>query len=190
MDGPEGEAAQFAQVVRKLLHRIPPQTSQDHVMFQVVLWVPDGHVLEQSAICSENVIRPEPDLFSIPPHDPCADILQPRLMPWEEVQAHALQPHCRKLVRNGLTPWCALRIYEIGIEVACHQDIGPARLIPDDIINVLYGQRIAGENIAPHNMPPPPPCHHMKADEILDVEVELFDRKLLRIVVKIARPPR
>ena len=63
-DGPEGEAVRFAQVVRKLLHRIPPHTAHDHVMVRVVLWVPDVHVLEQSAICSEYVILPGPDLSS------------------------------------------------------------------------------------------------------------------------------
>ena len=56
-------------------------------MVQIVLRVPDGLVLEISAIFSEDVIRLEPDLLSIPLHDPRAPICQPRLTTWEEVQA-------------------------------------------------------------------------------------------------------
>ena len=54
-------------------------------MVQAVPQVPDGHVLEHSEICSEDLIRPGPDLLSIPPHVPHTHILQPRLTPWEEV---------------------------------------------------------------------------------------------------------
>ena len=59
----------FTYVVHKLLHHLPPQTDQDHVMVRVVLRVPDGHVLEQYAICYEDIIRPGTDLSSIPMHD-------------------------------------------------------------------------------------------------------------------------
>ena len=51
-------------------------------MVQVVLRVPYGLVLEQSEISYEDLIRPVPDLSSIPPRYRRAPILQPRLTLW------------------------------------------------------------------------------------------------------------
>ena len=59
-------------------------------MVRVVLWVLEVHVLEQSTISSDDVIRTGPDLLYIPPHDPHAPILQLRLTSWEEVQDYVL----------------------------------------------------------------------------------------------------
>ena len=86
----KGEAVCFTQVVYKLLHRPPKQTNQDHVMVRVLSLVPDVHVLEQSEICSEDIICPGTDLSSIPTHAPHAPILQTKLTPWEDLQAHIL----------------------------------------------------------------------------------------------------
>ena len=36
----------------------------------------------------------------------------------------------------------------------------------------------------PHDMPPPLPCHQLEADDIPDVEAELFDGKVLRLAVE------
>ena len=57
-------------------------------MVRVVSRIPDGHVLEQSVICSNGVIRLVLDLLSTPSHSPRAPILKPCLMPLEEVHAH------------------------------------------------------------------------------------------------------
>ena len=57
-------------------------------MVRVVSRVPDGDVLEQYDICSEDVIHPGPDLSSIPPHAAYETVLQQRLMPWEGVPDH------------------------------------------------------------------------------------------------------
>ena len=54
-------------------------------MLRVVSRVLDGQVLEKYLIFSKDVICPGSDLLPIPPHAPCAPILQPRLTPWEEV---------------------------------------------------------------------------------------------------------
>ena len=108
-------------------------------MVQVVSRVLDGHVLEQSAIFSKDVVRPGPDLSSVPLHSPRAPILQTLLTPWEEVQTHIHQPCFRDLVRNGLYPQCAFRLRQVGIEISGHQKLGPVRLIPDGHSDVLYG---------------------------------------------------
>ena len=54
-------------------------------MVRIVLQVLDGHVLEQSAIWSKDLIRPGTELFPIRTHDPRAPFLQPQITPWEEV---------------------------------------------------------------------------------------------------------
>ena len=54
-------------------------------MVLVVSHFLDVHVLEQSVICSNNVVRLELDLSSILLHAPCSRILQPLITLWEEV---------------------------------------------------------------------------------------------------------
>ena len=100
-------------------------------MVQVLLHVPDGHVLEQSVICSKDVVHPGTDLSSVPLNSPCTTNLQLRLMTWEEVQSHVYQTCRRELVRNSHHPWCDFWIHQVGIEIADQQELGPVRLIPD-----------------------------------------------------------
>ena len=50
-------------------------------MVQVVLHVLYGHVLEQSTICSKDLVRPVLDLSSVPLHYPRVTILQSWLTP-------------------------------------------------------------------------------------------------------------
>ena len=79
---------------------------------------------------------------------------------------------------------CALWILQFGIEVSVHQELGPIRPIPDGRINVLYVRDVAGGDITPHNMPPPPPRHQLKADEVRAVEAQPFYSKVLRLAVE------
>ena len=145
-------------------------------MVRVVLWVLDGHVLEQSVIYSEDVIRPVPDLLFILPHSPCTPILQPQLKTWVKVQAHVLYTCRRELICNGLTPWCAFRLCKIDIKVTGYQEIGSVRSSLDSCRDILYGWCFARGNIELHNIPPPLPCHQLKYDDVWAVGVELFDR--------------
>ena len=77
-----------------------------------------------------------------------------------------------------------LRLCKICVEVACQQDLGPIFFNPDGSSDVLYDQGIAGGDIAPNNMPPPPTHHQLKPDNVWAVEAELFIRKVLRLAVK------
>ena len=89
-------------------------------MVRVVPQVTDGHVLEQSSICSMDIIRPGLDLLSTPPHASHALILQPRITLWDEVQDHVQYPRRHELVRNSLTSRSAFHIRQFGIEVSSH----------------------------------------------------------------------
>ena len=171
MDGTEGEASRFTYVVHKLLFRLPPHTSQDHAIVRAVSWVLDSHVLEQSVICSEDIIRLGPDLSTIPPHAPCAPILQPRFTPWEDVQARVLYPRRCELVCDGFNPCCAFWIREISIEFVGYQDLGPVRLIHDGRSDVLYVWGVSGVDIASHDMPLPPPHYQLKSDDVPSIKL-------------------
>ena len=84
-------------------------------MVQVVSHVLDGHVLEQSVICSMDVVRLVPDLLSVPLNSTCAPILQPRLTLWEGLQTHVHQSCHQNLVRTVLCLRCAFRHRQVGI---------------------------------------------------------------------------
>ena len=135
-------------------------------MVQVVSRVLDSHVLEQSAICSKNVVRPGRDLLSVPLYPSIAPVLQPRIATWEELQTHIHHISRREFFRNGFRPRCSLRILQIGINIAGHQDLGPVRLNPDGCYNVLYGWVVTGVNISLHYMKPPPLRYQLEADYV------------------------
>ena len=74
-------------------------------------------------------------------------------------------------------------ICQVVIDIDVHQEIGPIRLILDGCSDVLYGSGVDGGYITPHDMPPPPPCHQLEVDEVLTVEAEILDGKVLRLTV-------
>ena len=80
-------------------------------MVRVMSRVPDGHVLEESAIFSVDVIRLVSDLLFIPSNYSRATILQPHLRLWEEVQAHVHYPRRHELVRDGITSQWTFQIF-------------------------------------------------------------------------------
>ena len=100
-------------------------------MVRVVLCVPDEHILKQYAICSKNVVRPGPDLLSVPLHPLSAPVLQPRIAPWEEVYTHIHQTICCEFFYNVFRLQCSFQILQVGIKISGHQGLGPVRTIPD-----------------------------------------------------------
>ena len=108
-------------------------------MVQVVSHILYGHVLEESAICSKNVVHPGTDLLYVPLYPTSAPVLQPQLAMWEEVQTHIHQTSRCEFVHNEFLPRCSFCIFQVVINISGRQDIVPVRLIPDGRYNVLYG---------------------------------------------------
>ena len=96
-------------------------------MVQVVSRVPDGHVLEQYAICSKDVIRPGPELSYVLLYPPFAYVIQPHLATREEVQTHVHHTRRHEFVHDGFCLWCNFRLCQVGIEISGHQEINPKR---------------------------------------------------------------
>ena len=92
-------------------------------------------------------------------------------------------PHC-ELVRNALRLLFAFRIHQVGIKISGHQDLVPVRSMPDGCSNVLYGKGVSGGDIIPQDMPLPPPCHKLEADDFRTVEAELVNGEVLRLLVE------
>ena len=83
---------------------------QDQVVLCVVLHVLECYILEQTTVYAQDEVGPGAHLPPAPEHGPYAAILQPRLVPWEEVVAHVLQALLLQGCCNPLIPlphiWC------------------------------------------------------------------------------------
>ena len=66
------------------------EATHDQVVIFELYYVPDRHVLEQITVFVQDVVRPGAHLSSASVHGPSLTILQPRLVPWEEVSDHVL----------------------------------------------------------------------------------------------------
>ena len=102
------------------------EAPQDQVWVRVVPCVQYRYVLKQMIVCAQDVVGPGAHLPAAPVHGPCAAILQPRLVPWEEVAACALQALLHQVRCNPLTPLLSLWCNQIGVEIANHQKRGAA----------------------------------------------------------------
>ena len=70
------------------------------------------------------------------------------------------------------------------MDIACHQELSPIKLIPDGRNGFLYGQGIAGGKLEPHATPPPFSHHQLKADDIQTVKAEILNGEVLRLAVE------
>ena len=108
--------------------------------------------MEQTTVCAHDVVGPGAHLPAAPVHGLCMAVLQPRLVPWEEVsdrviQALLLQDCCNPLI---LLP--ALWYSQLGVEISDHHNCGPLGPLADGRNNVLYGRGIVWGKVAPHNV--------------------------------------
>ena len=74
------------------------EETQNQVMVCVVQCIPDRYVLEQTAVCAQDVVSTGEKLPSPEKHAPCPDVPQPRLAPWEEVPNNFLKNHMERAV--------------------------------------------------------------------------------------------
>ena len=67
------------------------EAPQEQVVVCVVTCILEHYVLEQTTVYAQDVVGPGAQLPAAPVHGPCAVVIKPRLVPWEEVAAHVLQ---------------------------------------------------------------------------------------------------
>ena len=90
-----------------------------------------------------------------PVHGLFAAILQPRLVPSEEVSTHVLQSLLRHSLCNPLVPLPYLWYGQVGVEIVDHQQRGPPGILADGRDDVLYFLGLVWGQVAPHYKPPP-----------------------------------
>ena len=54
-----------------------PEESEDQWIIGVMPQIPDRYILKQTAVCTQDVVHPESDLFSPEKHDTGPSILSP-----------------------------------------------------------------------------------------------------------------
>ena len=117
-------------------------------------------------------------------HGPCPTVLQPRIVPWEEVYAHVLQPQFWHGLRNLLVPRPYLWHSHVGVEISDHQQRGPLGLLDDCRNNLLYCQGVAWGQVVPHDKPPPVAQRQMKSDNVCAIDPECLHGEVLHRLVE------
>ena len=100
--------------------RLGSEAPQDQVVVYVMLRVPDRYVLEPTTVCAQDVVGPGANLPDAPVYGPCTAILQPWLVPWEELATHVFQALLRQGYCNPLVPLPALWCGKVGVEISNH----------------------------------------------------------------------
>ena len=90
-------------------------------MVRVVPCVLDLHILEQTTVYAQDVVGPGGHFLSSAAHAPRPTVLQPRLVPWEEVPAQIFQPRRGHGLHNLLVPRPLLWHFQVGIKISVHQ---------------------------------------------------------------------
>ena len=95
---PNGEACALPEVARVRGRRSSTDATHNQVVVCVMSCVPYHQVMEQATIYAHDLVGPGAHLPTALVHGPCPAVLQPRLLPWEEVSAHVLQTQfCHRL---------------------------------------------------------------------------------------------
>ena len=81
----DGETLVFTEISQVCNMRGNTEETQDQVMVRVVPCFLGHQVLEQNTVCAKDVVGPGAHLPSSMLHKPRRDILQQRLVLWEEV---------------------------------------------------------------------------------------------------------
>ena len=115
-----GEACALPEVAQVCNRCGSVEVPHDQLVVRDFSCIPDCHVLKQATVCYQDVVNPGAHLLSSLLHGPCPVVLQPRLVPWEEVSAHFLYPRFCHRRRNLLVPRPTLRRGQIGVEIPDH----------------------------------------------------------------------
>ena len=129
-------------------------------------WVPYGHIPEETTICSQDAVHLGPHLPSQPYHAPCPPVPAPWAPSWEEVGRHVIQS-CRRQCRHYLLlPLISLWLFQVCIEVPCHQQIQSPVAIFERCDDTLYCWGVIGGEVTSDDVPSLLPSCHLEADNI------------------------
>ena len=120
-------------------------------MVVVVTCVSDRHVLDHMTVCAQDVVDPGVHHPSSAVHAPCPAVLQPRLMLWKEVYNRVIKPRRVQGCCKILVPRLSLWIYQVGVNIAGHQQRAPPGPLAYGRNNSLYCRGVVWVQVAPHD---------------------------------------
>ena len=121
---------------------IPPQcrstkTPQNQVVVRVVPGIPDSEILEQKAVCTNNVICLGYHLLAVTDHAPCTIVPCPSAVTREEIICHVFQALCCHRHKNGLVLIVALRGRQVCIVISSDHEFFALGTLDDGRHDVL-----------------------------------------------------
>ena len=146
---------------------------QNHEMIGVVPWVLDGHVLEDTTIGPQNVVRPVPHYPPLPPRFPRSLIPTTRPLSWEEISLQILQACLCHRRRDTLVLSSATLLPKVHIQVPRNNQLRPPRFLCYLHLHVSDGFSVARRQVTSRNVPAPLPRHQLAHN---DVRTELVYR--------------
>ena len=111
----------------------------------------DGYIMEQTAVCPENVVHPELYQPPLSDHTPCPVVLWPCCVEQEEVDAHVLHSHVKYILHSFFVSSVTFWIQYVEFQLSHHHECQLAWEMfhgPDEALN--EGSVIRGQ-IEPHD---------------------------------------
>ena len=160
------------------------EATQNQVVVYAVLCVPDGHIMEQTTVCAQDLFGLWAQLPVSAEHAPRPAIPQTWLVPWEEFSAHVLEPRYGHVCQNILIPLSALWRWQLGVEISSHHQHGPPGPLGDGHNDVIYCRGIVWVQIASHDILPLSAQHKLKSDDVCAIEAEILHIEVIHLAIE------
>ena len=114
------------------------KAAQNHIVIGVVPWISNRHVPEETAVCPQDVIRPEPEYLPLPYHAPRPPFPAPFALARKELCGHVLESLFRQRRRDFRSPPFVFCFRQCRIEVPGQHQCGALGPLLERGDNTLY----------------------------------------------------
>ena len=135
-------------------------------MVQVMPWVSDGHITENTTICPQDIVCLGPYLPPKPYHAPRPPIPSPWAPLQGEVGQHVLQSHRRQCRCYLLLSTISLGLLQICVEVSRHQQLRSPGTLFERCDDTLYCQGVVGGEVTSDDVPSPLPRFQLGSENV------------------------
>ena len=142
------------------------QAPHNHEIVIVVHWVPDGHVLEDLTVGSQDVVRPGTHYPPLTHRCPRPPIPTSR-PPLREEVSHNILKTCRCHHRRDLfIPSPSTRLLKVHIQATHNNQLCPSCLLRHSCLHVSNCRPVSWHQATPDGVPAPLSCHQLARDEV------------------------
>ena len=143
------------------------QAPHDHEIVEVVPWVPDGHVLEDPTVRTNNVTCLGPYYPPLPLRCPRPPIPTPSPSSWEEIYLQILQScrchHCHDL----LVPPPATLLPKVQVQVPRNNQLRPPQFLCHLRLHASNSCPVSHCQVTYHDLPAPLPRSQLACNDVL-----------------------